>query len=222
MSSPDQQTLFIRSLDWQQAPEPRLDSRSLTIVVCSVPECAQEFEKSMSVYYPHVVLRVGLHTERAHRQYTTKEWMSIAGRCSQSLGRTDNENNTSQEPELSCHHLIVHTNDLDYVPKFVLTCADLIFWYNGQGEWEKVQQDVHSWSADQVNKYMRHCTGHLLGTGSTEVWRKSLIDANVWLAECYHWIGMDIRCKHRTWISIPLMPIKSLPVPEQSQSTPSE
>lgn len=216
-----QQSVMIRSLDWVQAPAPKDCDRSLTIVICEVAERSQEFEAAMAPHYPSSIMRVILGTERARRQYSNEEWTAICRRCSLVLGSVDGEAKeqghiTSQGPtielkDMSTSHMVVYTSDVDYVPRQVLACADLMFWYNGNGS-----PETHAWSQLQVNKYMRHCTGLLMGETATATWRSGLVELNPWLSTCQHWIGMDIRCVQRTWITLPLLPQsqeQKIPVP---------
>jgi len=198
------QSIEIRSMDWGQAPPPIQCQRSLSIIVCPTAERASELEQAMGMHYPQILMRVVLNSDRAHRQYSTDEWTSVVTRCSQILDSTqyslDPSLNTKVFPTLNSHHLVIHAVSMDAVPRHVLACADLIFWYNGDG----IDDSLSTWCTEQINQYMRTCTNVLLSEGSTAQWRKALMDANPSLDGCQHWLGVDIRCKHRTWITIPL------------------
>jgi hypothetical protein len=217
-----EQPILIRSLDWEQAPAPKDSTQSLTVVICP-PERSPEIENAMSQHYPSTVLRIVMANERTKNLYTSAEWFKVARRCSKVLRSicVDDVNGVQVVVDpiatpLDSPHVVLHAQDITHVPRELLICADLIFWYNGDGNLE-----THSWSVEQINKYMSVCTSQLMNPNVTLQWRKSLVDANPWLANCQHWIGMDLRCSNRTWITMPLVPAASNTPTATPQPTPT-
>jgi hypothetical protein len=190
--------MAIRTLDWEQAPSPSSCDRSLTIVFSPSVERSQDITQGMASYYPRTMTFFVLNTDRSHRLYSNAEWMDIARHSSGVLRSLAGKGNQDHS------HVVVYAQDVDFVPRQLLACADLTFWYNGTGE-----PSQHQWCLEQINKYMKYMTSLQIGDGFTAVLRKNLVDANAWAASCHHWIGSDIRCKQRTWITLPLTQIES-------------
>ena len=192
------QNVIIRPLDWGQAPAPKDCDRSLTVVICPA-ERGPELEAAMASHYPMTqTVRVTMGNDRVHRQFRHSEWMAMARKCSRVLLSVHGQEESPLTADSS--HLVVYAPDVDFVPRELLVCADLLFWYNGDGN-----TDTHVWAGTQINKYMSLCTSQLMNSDAPREWRRTLIANNGWLDRCQHWIGMDLRASQRTWITLPLM-----------------